>query len=181
MTEIRQTRASGLAGYAETMLEAFDRFGAVLEGERGEAISRTLERGSLAMAPRDMQEYLRNERAAKQGSAGIAVEGAAQSKGILTVLGTAVSKLGGALEATTGIMGMARQFHRDREAGDTSYSGTMKAMARSVAQVSGGQAIGWMAGSAVAGFTAVSVTPIVVGVAVGLGAQYLIGKALGGE
>jgi hypothetical protein len=179
MNEIKQGASTGVEGYSEAILDAFDRFGAVLEHPEGEAVSRRVEHANTALVGREVQEYLHSERAALQGTLAGASEGSAFGRGILKTLNAIPDRLGSTLEVATGVMNMARQFHRDREAGDTSYSGTMKAMAQSVAQISAGQAVGWMVGSAVATVTTVSLTPIIVGGAAALGAQYVIGKALG--
>jgi hypothetical protein len=179
MNEIKQTNTKGLEGYAEAILERIDRFGAVLDHPEGESLSRRIGHANAALSVHGVQEYLESEKVARQSVTQVAAEGAAFTRGILRVTKFLASLGGSFLEGTTGVMNMARQFHRDREAGDLSYAGTMKAMARSVAQISGGQAVGWLTGSAVAAVTATTVTPDIIGAAVGLGAQYLIGKALG--
>ncbi|NDC36713.1 MAG: hypothetical protein EBZ48_01530 [Proteobacteria bacterium] len=176
MTEIKQMSAAGIERFSETILEQFDRFGAVLESEKGETASRLFEGGAATMKGREVREYLEHQGIALREA--VALEEAGWGSSAAKLVGSIPQGLGRLLEATTGVMDMARQFHRDRESGDRSYSGTMKSALYSVAQIATGQACGWLAGAAIASVTTVSLAPVVFGGAAALGAQYLVGKAL---
>lgn len=83
---------------------------------------------------------------------------------------------GGFLDAGTGILDAAKAFRKDRTAGDTTYRGTMLSISSSVAQTSGGVAVGVIMGGAAAAVVGTVTLPILIGGAAGYGAGVAIGE-----
>lgn len=93
-------------------------------------------------------------------------------------LGKSFAFAGGLLDSVTGVLSAAKEFKRDRERGDNTYSGTMRSIFSSVAQVSAASAVGAGVGAVVGAVSGTVAAPVIAGGLAAVAVGYGVGKAL---